>query len=686
MRVSTRTALLAAVLVSTSLALISASAIMSASGIREEPTGKTFGAWGVDLTSRDLRTKAGDDFFAHANGSWLAKTEIPSDQASTSTGRDVFNLTQDQLRELIEASAAKPATPTAAQIGGLYKSFMDEAGVEALDAKPLASELAAVQAVSSKPDFVRLMGKTASNFGSSVFGLGVYADAKKPMSTLYLGQAGLGMPDRDYYLTDGFKDKKDAYQAYIARTFTLIKDAAPDEKARAVLAFETEIAKASWAAAERRDIDKLYNPMTVDALQKFAPAIEWRAYLDAAGLSGLQAVVVTETTAVQKIAQIVADTPLDTLKAWETFHLVDGASPYLSKRFVDSQFEFAGKALSGTPAQRPRWKRGVSLIDERLGEAVGKEYVAKYFPPASKVKMDLLVANLKMAMAARIRNSTWMSAPTKAQALEKLAKMGVMVGYPTKWRDYSKLKIDPADLYGNLARSIVFETAYQFNKIGKAVDKAEWGMTPQTVDAYNGGLENKIVFPAGILQPPFFNPDADPAVNYGAIGAVIGHEITHGFDDQGRKIDATGALRDWWTPEDAKRFVAESEKLAGQYDTYEGVPGARINGKLTLGENIADLGGLLVAIDAYHASLGGKPAPVIDGLTGDQRLFLGYAQSWRGKTRDDALRAQMASDPHSPRKFRVVGATRNVDSWYQSFDVTANDKYFLKPEDRARVW
>jgi putative endopeptidase len=680
MRVSARTTVLAAMLVSGSVALISASRIW------EEPTGKAFGAWGVDLTSRDLKTPAGDDFFTYANGTYLAKTEIPADQSSTSAGRDVFNLTQDQLRELIDASVAKATTPTAAQIGGLYKSFMDEAGVEAADARPLASDLAAIQAVSSKPEFVRYMGKTATNFGSSVFGLGVYADAKKPISTLYLGQAGLGMPDRDYYLTDGFKDKKDAYLAYITRTFTLIKDATPEEKAKAVLAFETEIANASWPAAERRDIDKVYNPMTVDALQKYAPAVDWRAFLDASGLSALQSVVVTETTAVQKIAQIVADTPLDTLKAWETFHFVDGASPYLSNRFVDSQFEFAGKALSGTPVLRPRWKRGVSLIDGRLGEAVGQEYVARHFPPASKVKMDALVGNLKTAMAARIRNLGWMSPQTKEQALDKLSKMAVMVGYPAKWRDYSKLKIDPSDLYGNLARSIVFETAYQFDKIGKPVDRGEWSMTPQTVDAYNGGLENKIVFPAGILQPPFFNPDADPAVNYGAIGAVIGHEITHGFDDQGRKIDASGALRDWWTPEDAKRFVAESDKLAAQFDGYEGVPGVHINGRLTLGENIADLGGLLVAIDAYHASLGGTPAPIIDGLTGDQRLFLGYAQSWRGKARDDALRAQMASDPHSPRKFRVIGPTRNVDSWYQLFDVTPTNKYYLKPEDRVRVW
>lgn len=681
MRVLFRTALLSALLAFTSII-----GLLSESGVSQETTPSNLGRWGVDLTSRDPHVKPGDDFFAYANGSWLQKTEIPADQPSTSAGFDVYNLTQNQLRTLIEASAADPATPTAAQIGGLYKSFMDEAAVEALDAKPLASDLAAIQAVQSKEEFVALMGNTANNFGISLFAVEVESDAKKPISTLYLGQDGLGMPDRDYYLADRFKEKKEAYEAYIARTLSLIKDANPEAKAKAVLAFETEIARASWPAAERRNIDKIYNPMTVEALQTYAPAINWRSYLTAAGLTELAALVVAENTAVQKIAQVFADTPLETLKAWETFHWVSGASPYLSKRFVDSRFEFVEKALSGTPDQRVRWKRGVSLVDDHLGEAVGKEYVAKYFPPDSKMKMDTLVANLKTAMAARIRNASWMAAQTKDQALDKLSRMAVMVGYPAKWRDYSALKVDPADLYGNVERSIAFETAYQFTKVGKPVDKAEWLMTPQTVNAYNGGLENKIVFPAGILQPPFFNPDADAAVNYGAIGAIIGHEITHGFDDQGRKIDATGALRDWWTAEDGTRFVAESEKLARQFDAYEGVPGMHINGELTLGENIADLGGLLVAIDAYHASLGGQPAPTIDELTGDQRLFLGYAQAWRGKTREDALRAQMASDSHSPRKFRVIGPTRNVDRWYESFDVTPRDRYYLRPEDRVRVW
>lgn len=664
----------------------SASVAISGACVAEPAAPANYGPWGLDLTAKSPGVNPGDDFFEYANGSWLAKTEIPADQSSVSAGRDVFNMTQEQLRTLIESSAANPSTATARQVGGFYKSFMDESLAEALDAKPLAADLAKIQALSSKADFALLMAKTHGAYGLSLMFMGTYADAKKPVTTLYIGQGGLGMPDRDYYLTGTFKPTKEAYAAYILRTLKLVDYPAPEVAADAIMKFETSIAEVSWAAEDRRDIEKIYNPMRVQALQTYAPGIDWRAYLSAAGAPGADAVVITEPTAIQKILKIYTDTSLDTLKAWQTLHTVGAASPFLSKRFVDSAFEFTDKALNGTPELRPRWKRGVSLVEGSLGEAVGQEYVAKYFPASSKAKMDALVANLKKAMAARIQNLSWMSKQTKTQALLKLSKMDVMVGYPEKWRDYSSLQIDSADLYGNVARAGAFEWAYQIGKYGKKVDKLEWGMTPQTVNAYNGGLENKIVFPAGILQPPFFNPDADPSVNYGAIGAIIGHEITHGFDDQGRKVDATGTLRDWWTKEDAKRFTGEADKLTAQYNNYEAVKGMNINGKLTLGENIADLGGLLVALDAYHASLGGQPAPVIDGLTGDQRVFLSYAQSWRGKARDDALRAQIASDPHSPRKFRVIGPTRNVDAWYSSFGVQPAGKYSLKPEDRVRIW
>jgi putative endopeptidase len=648
--------------------------------------GETYGPWGIDLAARNASVKPGDDFFEFANGAWLARNEIPADQSSVSTGREIFNRTQDQLRTLIEASAANPSTPRAAKIGGYYRSFMDEAAIEALDAAPLAPRLAAVAAVRDKAEFATLMAKTHSAFGSSIFALAVYADAKSPVSVLYVGQGGLGLPDRDYYLADKFKAKKAAYGAYIARTLKMIGYASPEAAAGAVLDFETRIAEASWAADERRNIDKIYNPMTVAALQTYAPAIDWRSYLDTAGATGAQNIVALENTAIQRIAQLYAATPLETLKAWQTFQIASSASPLLSKRFVDNNFDFAGREMQGTPQNLPRWKRGVDLVQGSLGELIGEEYAAKYFPESSKRIMEGLVANLKTAMAERIKKLAWMSDATKSQALLKLNKMKVMVGFPVKWRDYSKLEIKPNDLVGNVERSAAFEFAYAINKIGKPVDAEEWGMTPQTVNAYNGGLENKIVFPAGILQAPLFNPSADPAVNYGAIGAIIGHEITHGFDDQGRKIDADGRLRDWWTPEDAKRFEAEAEKLAKQYDLYEPVPGSRINGKLTLGENIADLGGLVVALDAYRASLGGKPAPVLDGLTGEQRVFLAYAQGWRGKARDDAVRAQIASDPHSPRKFRVIGPTRNIDDWYAAFGVGPAERYALKPEDRVRIW
>ena len=645
-----------------------------------------YGAWGVDLTTRDMKTAPGNDFFGYAQGAWYASAAIPADQGSAGVGYDVYNRAQAQLRSLIEDAAKAPKDGTQAQIGGLYAAFMDEAQVETLDDKPLEPDLAKVAAVSDLAGMTVLMGHSQGQFGTAVFGLNVGPDPRHPeVNILWVGQAGLGLPDRDYYLTDEFKTQRSAYQAYIQRVLTMVGYADPEANAKAVMDFETAIAQVSWAEADRRDVVKTTNPMTLEALQAYAPGLDWNAYLAAAGTPGQTEVILSEKSAVQKIAQIYASTPLPVLKAWEAFHTADEASSVLSKRFVDSAFQLE-QALTGVAQQRPRWKRGVSMVDGELGEAIGQEYVALYFPPTSKAQMQALVANLKTAMGQRIQNAAWMSPSTKAEALIKLAKMNVQVGYPDKWRDYSGLKVDPADLYGDAQRSGAFEWAYQLSDLGRAVDHKKWGMTPQTVNAYNGGLENKIVFPAGILQSPYFDPSADPAVNYGSIGAIMGHEITHGFDDQGRKIDDTGALRDWWTPEDAARFEAQAAKYGAQYDTYEGVPGVHINGALTMGENIADLGGLLAALDAYHASLRGQPAPVIDGLSGDQRFFLAFAQSWREKDRDEDLKEQMASDPHSPSIFRVIGPTRNVDAWYDAFHVKPGDKYYLAPQDRARIW
>ncbi len=650
------------------------------------PVAVHFGAWGVDLTSADKSVKPGDDFYAFADGAWDAKAVIPPDQTSVGALRDLFDRTQPQLRTLIEAAARDPKTPVAAKVGGLYGAWMDEARLEALDAAPLKADLARIAAIPDRAALSVYMARTYGGFGKSLFGVGVIPDPKQPdINTAYIGQDGLGLPDRDYYLTDAFKPQREAYLAYIERTLTMVGHADPGAAAKAILAFETRLAEAHWTRVEQRDIEKVVNPMTVKELQAYAPGIDWPAHFAAAGLPGLAKLIVGPNTAVQKSTAIYLDTPLDTLKAWETFHVADSASSYLSKRFDESRFAFQ-KTLSGVTVQLPRWKRGVALVDGSLGEAVGQTYVAAYFPPEAKAQMQALVANLKTALSARIQAAAWMAPETKAEALKKLAKMDVQVGYPDKWRDYSGLTIDPADLYGDIKRSEAFEWAYQLSDFGKAVDHKKWGMTPQTVNAYNGGLENRIVFPAGILQAPIFDPSADPAVNYGAAGAVIGHEITHGFDDQGRKIDATGALRDWWTAEDAKRFQAEAARFGVQYDGYEPVPGFHVNGKLTMGENIADLGGLLAALDAYHASLGGKPAPVIDGLTGDQRFFLAFAQAWKTKMRDDALKQRIATDPHSPGHFRAIGPTRNIDAWYAAFDVEPGGKYYLAPADRVRIW
>jgi len=638
-----------------------------------------FGSWGVDLTGMDRSVNPADDFDRYVNGAWADKTQIPADQASAGVGYDVFNLTQEQIRALIENA------PATTQLGAMYQSFMNESLIETLDDKPLQTDLKLIAALANRDAFTTFMGQTNGRFGFTIVGPGVGGDPSKPeMNVLWLGQAGLGLPDRDYYLNATFKPQLDAYRAYIERTFSMVGYPEPAKNGDAVMAFETAIAKASWPAADRRDLDKINNPMSLAELQAYAPGLNWDAYFTASSIPTRNRAIVLEKTAIRDIAALYAQTSLDTLKAWQAFHVADQAAPYLSKRFVDSRFTFT-RTLSGVSELRPRWKRGVTLIDTTLGELLGRTYVEAYFPATSKAMMTELVANLKTAMGSRIQSNEWMSPETKQAAVQKLSRMEVMVGYPDKWRDYSTLQVDARNLYGNVQRSSRFEWEYQLSDLDKPVDKGKWAMTPQTVNAYNGGLENKIVFPAGILQPPFFDPKADPAVNYGAIGAVIGHEISHGFDDQGRKIDATGAVRDWWTMGDAERFNAQAKGFGAQYETYFPVPDMHINGQLTMGENIADMAGVLVALDAYHASLKGKPAPLLDGFSGDQRFFLAYAQAWRTKQREASLRSQLASNPHSPARFRIIGPLRNIDAWYAAFDLTGG-KYGLTPAERTRIW
>lgn len=646
------------------------------------------GTWGFDATGMNTSIRPGADFFLHANGGYVDALEIPADRSRFGTFDALNELSVERMRVVLERSASDPAASgNEALIGAFYRSFMDEAAIEALGAKPLAADLAKIAAADSDAALARLMGETVKGFGGSIFSANVYDDAKDPERyTTYLGQAGIGLPDRDYYLDERFAEQKTKYQAYVAQLLTLAGWPEPEANAQAIVEMETKIAEVSWVRADRRDRDKTYNPYTLETLSTFAPAFPWAAFLAGADLEDATKLVAAEHTAFPKIAEIYAQTPLAVRQAWAAYTLSDQAASYLSEAFVQAHHEFREKTLSGQREQRPRWKRGVSLVDSQAGEALAPQYVAEYFPPESKAKMEALVGDIKAAMEARLKGLTWMGDETKAKALEKLSKFTVKIGYPEAWRDYSGLTIRADDLYGNVQRAAAFDWAFRVGRINEPVDDKEWGMTPPTVNAYYSPTKNQIVFPAAILQPPFFDPEADPAINYGGIGGVIGHEITHGFDDQGRKSDGDGRLTDWWTAEDAAKFQAEAKKLGAQYSAIEPLAGYPINGDLTMGENIADLGGLLLALDAYRLSLGGKPAPVLDGFSGEQRIFLGWAQVWRGKYRDDALRRQLIAGPHSPPHYRVNVPITNMDAWYDAFGVSPEDPMYVAPDTRVRIW
>jgi len=647
-----------------------------------------YGAWGIDLSGRDLSVKPGDNFYRYANGAWDDKTVIPPDRTSFCNFAILAMLSEKRTRAIIEAAAASSLNdPDAAKIGAAYRAFMDETRIKALDAKPLDADLAAIRAATTHEALAVLMAQGTRGFQPAIFNLDIRADEKAPNRyAVYLGSGGLGLPDRDYYLEPSLADEKGEYEAYVADMLSQVGWPHPEAAAKAVVDYETNIALASWSRAESRDLDKTYNPMSLVELTAAAPPFPWKAFLAEAGLGSIDRFIVTPKTAFPKIAQIYADMPVETLQAWAAFHVVDGAAPYLSERFDHAHFAFHNQELAGQPEQQPRWQRGVSFVSSALGESVGRIYVAQYFPPQSKAKMEVLVGDLENALGARIQKLEWMSPETKTKALQKLSKLTVKIGYPVKWRDYGAYAVAADDLYGNVARSSAYQWNYNLNRLNGPVDKQEWGMTPQTVNAYYNPSNNEIVFPAAMLQPPFFDPNADPAVNYGGIGGVIGHEMTHGFDDQGRKSDGDGVLVDWWTPEDAARFKVQADRLGAQFSAYEPVPGYHIQGALTMGENIADVGGLLLALDAYHASLKDHTPPVLDGITGDQRVFLAWAQVWRLKARTEAIIQQTKSDPHSPAQFRVIGPPRNNDGWYKAFDVKPGDAYYLAPDQRVRIW
>jgi predicted metalloendopeptidase len=667
------------------LAALAAGAEKTVTPLMNKPA---IGAFGLDLTAGNTTVKPGDDFFSYASGAWYKGFEIPPDRSSFSTFNELDELSKKRVREIIEeAAASHPTAGSPAQkIGDYYAAFMDTAAIEAHGLEPAKADLHRIDSATTKNDIAKLFG--APGF-ASLFDLDLPPDFKNPdRYSVVISQSQLGLPDRDYYLKDDpkLKDIREKYVAYVAQVLTLGGIADPGAKAAAIMAFETSVAKAQWPIEKRRDVDATYNPRTKQQLLTYAPGFPWQAFLDSSSVGGRQELVLSELTAIHDLAEVFKQTSLPTLKSYLTFHYLSDHAAYLPKRFDDARFAFYGQTLRGQPQQRERWKRAVDAVDGALGEQVGQLYVARYFPPASKAKMQELVANLRASLSERIDALDWMTPQTKSRAHEKLATFMPKIGYPDVWKDYSTLQVNRDDLIGNVRRAAEWHWQYQLARLDKPVDRAEWQMTPQTINAYYNPLNNEIVFPAAILQPPFFDPNADAAVNYGAIGAVIGHEIGHGFDDQGRKFGPDGGLMDWWTPQDAEVFKTRVDRLIKQYSSFEALPGLKVNGANTIGENIGDLGGLNMAYHAYQLSLKGKPAPVIDGLTGDQRFFLSWAQVWRAKYRDGALREQVMSDPHSPAIFRVNGPLPNIDAWYSAFSVHPGDKLYIKPEDRVSIW
>jgi putative endopeptidase len=655
---------------------------------------------GIDLKGIDHSVKPGDDFDSYANGQWRKTAVIPPDRASTGIFLQVFNKAEQRNAELIKAAATGHAAAGSNErkIADYYAAYMDEAAIARQGITALQPQLHAIDAIASRSDLSRVIGGSLradvdpinnTNFSTeNLFGLFVTQGLEDPSHHVaYLLQGGLGMPNRDYYLAT---DKEMAgvrakYQAYIATQLNNAGIADADAKAKAVFALESRIAKAQEGLVESQDVHKANNPWSMADYASKAPGMDWTAFFKAAGLDGQKQIVAWQPSAVTGLSALVASEPLDSWKALLAFHAINHSANTLPPKFADAAFEFYGHTLQGTPKQRDRWKRAIGAVNADLGDAVGRIYVAKYFPASSKAQVKQMVSNIMAAFNDRVGQLDWMTAATKEKARAKIATLRVGVGYPETWRDYSDLTIRRDDAAGNHLRAEEHEYRHQLAKLGQPVDKGEWWMTPQTVNAVNLPLQNALNFPAAILEAPFFDPKADAASNYGSIGAVIGHEISHSFDNSGAEFDAEGRMANWWTPEDQAHFKAAGQKLAAQYDAYEALPGLHLNGQQTLGENIADVSGLTIALIAYHKSLDGKPAPVINGLTGDQRFFLAFAQSWREKTREAATRAQVISDGHSPGRFRAQ-TVRNIDAWYDAFSPKPGQKLYLAPADRVKIW
>jgi len=667
--------------------------LASAFAFAAEPSIPAHPISGIDKQYIDPTVRAQDDFFTYLNGEWLKTAQIPADKSSWGTFAKMRDDLNPQLRDIIEkARAAKnPAGSEAQKIGDLYGSYMDEARLNELGYKPLSGELQRIRMVKDKNALPALMAHLAQIGVTTPYGMYVGQDARK--STVYavsISQSGLGLPDRDYYLKKDDAKLAEAlskYELFVGNMLGKVGEPDAAAKAKAVVALETALAQVQWTKVENRDPVKRYNKMDFKELAALTPGYDWQAAMASAGVAGkTDYVIVGQPSYIKAMSQILADTDLATVKTYLTWQLVRAYAPYLSTDFYDANFAFYGTVLSGTKENQPRWKNGVGTVENVLGEAVGHIYVNQYFPAERKARMEQLVANVLAAYKQSIDTLDWMSPETKREAQAKLAKFTPKIGYPNKWRDYSALTIKPHDLAGNMMRARTFAYNRGINKLGKPIDRDEWGMTPQTVNAYYNSSMNEIVFPASILQPPFFDMRADDAVNYGAIGAVIGHEISHGFDDKGSMSDGDGNLRDWWTKEDRARFQAKADALVAQYNGYSPLPGYNVNGALTLGENIGDNSGVAIAYKAYKLSLNGQPAPVIDGLSGDQRFFMGFGQIWRMKMRDEQQIVQVKTDPHSPGQFRTNGTVVNQPGFYEAFGVKPGDKMYVAPEKRVIIW
>jgi len=645
---------------------------------------------GLDKAGMDAAARPQDSLFFSMNGAWLKNTPIPADKADYGTFTQLYDLSNERVKAIIEKLGATPQAPGSinAKIGDFYRSYLDTAAIDAAGMAPLKPLLAQVDAVRTRADLVRLMGQWAP-FVDLPLGLGVGPDAKDP--TIYsasAGQGGLGIGERDYYLKNDarFAKARTAYVAYVRALLAAQGSRNAKVEAAAVMGLETRLAKAQWTQEANRDPVRTYNPMTLKALAAKAPGVDWKAWLAAGQLADPAFVSINQPSYAWATARMLQSEPLDVWKAYLRVRLADALALELPADVRAARFQFRGVALNGTTSDRPRWERAVDTVNDALGEAIGQIYVSEHFPPAYKARMVQLVDNLMKAYSTSIDGLTWMSPATKVEAHAKLAKYGIKVGYPDKWRDYSALEVRPGDALGNAVRAAQFEYHRQVVRNGKPVDRTEWGMTPQTVNAYYDPTKNEIVFPAAILQPPFFDMQADDASNYGAIGAVIGHEISHGFDDEGSQFDGDGKLRNWWTASDRKAFDAITSRLDAQYSAYEPLPGVHVKGKLTMGENIADLSGLQIAYKAWQISLNGQPAAVIDGVTGAQRFYYGFAQVWREKDRDEAMLHLVTTNPHSPPQFRADGAAINSDGFHQAFATKPGDKMWKAPADRIRLW